>query len=146
VPLFKSNPLLGKLTVAGAFSQPVERKRLAVLEEFEGFQDKFLNEEELLSIASEQDYLLMLYDNWDHRMEGAVMFLAATVNRPVIVYDKGWCGRMVKTYGNGVYAPQDHDHFIKFVESLPQYGSDEYQKLLKGVSALNRLILATQYG
>ena len=109
-----------------------------MLDEFDGFKDKFLSEDELLQLASEQDYLLMLYDNWDHRMEGAVMFLAARVNRPVIVYDKGWCGRMIKTYGNGVYAPQDHEHFIKFVDSLPRYGSDEYQKLLKGVSAFKQ--------
>jgi glycosyltransferase involved in cell wall biosynthesis len=138
VPLFKGNPSLGKLTVAGAFSQPEERKRLAVLEKFEGFQDKFLSEEELLILASRQDYLLMLYDNWDHRMEGAVMFLAARVNRPVIVYDKGWCGRMVKTYGNGLFAPQDNKHFTTFVKSLPQYGSDEYQKLLEGVNAFRQ--------
>lgn len=135
VPLFKSKPSIGKLTVAGAFSQPAERQRLSVLEEFEGFQDKFLNEEELLSIASEQDYLLMLYDNWDHRMEGAVMFLAARVNRPVIVYDKGWCGSMVKTYGNGLFAPQNHEDFTTFVNSLPKYDTKEYQKLLEGVSA-----------
>jgi glycosyltransferase involved in cell wall biosynthesis len=134
VPLFKINPSIGKLTVAGAFSQPAERKRLTVLEEFEGFQDKFLGEEEMLKLASKQDYLLMLYDNWDHRMEGAVMFLAARVNRPVVVYNKGWCGRMVKTYGNGVFAPEDNKNFITFVENLPQRGSVAYQKLLEGVA------------
>jgi hypothetical protein len=53
---------------------------------------------------------------------------------------------MVKTYGNGVYAPQNHDHFIKFVESLPQYGSDEYQKLLKGVSAFKQAHSGDSYG
>lgn len=138
VPVFKNNPSLGKLTIAGAFSQPAERRRLSCIEEFEGFQDKFLNEEDLLRIASEQDYLLMLYDNWDHRMEGAVMFLAARVNRPVIVYNKGWCGRMVKTYGNGLFAPQNHENFAAFVKSLPQYGSNDYQKLLEGVCAFRR--------
>ena len=138
VPLFKSNPSLGKLTVAGAFSQTSERKRLDMLEEFEGFSEKFLSEEELLKHASAQDYLLMLYDNWDHRMEGAVMFLAARVNRPVIVYDEGWCGRMVNTYGNGVIAPQEHKNFTAFVKSLPKYGTCEYQKLLEGVSAFKQ--------
>lgn len=138
VPLFKNNPSLGKLTIAGAFSQPAERIRLTLLEGFEGFQDKFLNEEELLRLASKQDYLLMLYDNWDHRMEGAVMYLAARVNRPVIVYNKGWCGRMVMTYANGLFAPQDHEQFSTFVNRLPQYDSNDYQKLLEGVCAFRR--------
>lgn len=138
VPYFKSDLSVAKLTVAGAFSQPTDEKLLSALDGFEGFENKFLNEEELLSIASEQDYLLMLYDNWDHRMEGAVMFLAARVNRPVIVYDKGWCGRMVSTYSNGVLAPSDYGQFSTFVKSLPYYGSDEYRKLLDGVSAFRQ--------
>jgi hypothetical protein len=62
--------------------------RLSALLDFEGFLEKYLSEEDLIHIASEQDYLFMLYDNWDHRMEGAVMFLAARVNKPVIVYKK----------------------------------------------------------
>lgn len=138
VPLFKNNPSLGKLTIAGAFSQPGDRNKLSCIEEFDGFQNRFLNEKDLLRIASEQDYLLMLYDNWDHRMEGAVMFLAARVNRPVIVYNKGWCGRMVMTYANGLFAPQDHEHFPNFIDSLPKYGSENYLKLLQGVSAFRR--------
>lgn len=138
VPLFRENPTIGKLRVAGAFSQPTDRELLSLLDSFGGFQDKFLNEEELLGVAREQDYLLMLYDNWDHRMEGAVMFLAARVNRPVIVYDKGWCGRMVNTYSNGVLAPSDHRQFTAFVKRLPYPGSYEYMKLLEGVSAFKQ--------
>ena len=133
VPFFKDNSSLGKLTVAGAFSQPTERTRLAFLDEFDGFQEGFLTENDLLTIARKQDYLLMLYDNWDHRMEGAVMFLAARVDIPVIVFEKGWCGRMINTYGNGVFAPWDIDGFKSFVEQLPSYGSGEYKKLLEGV-------------
>ncbi len=138
VPLFREHRSMGKLRIAGAFSQPTDHELLSLLDGFEGFQDKFLNEEELLSVASEQDYLLMLYDNWDHRMEGALMFLAARVNRPVIVYDKGWCGRMVRTYSNGVLAPSDHGQFSAFVKRLPYSGSDEYMKLLEGVSAFRQ--------
>lgn len=138
VPLFKNNPSLGKLTIAGTFNNVAERQALSVLDGFEGFENKFLTEDELLSRAIEQDYLLMLYDNWDHRMEGAVMFLAARVNRPVIVYDKGWCARMVRTYGNGVLAPDDHGRFSEFVRALPVSGTDGYNKLLDGVSVFRR--------
>lgn len=138
VPIFKNNPSLAYLTVAGAFSQPAKRSLQDLLKGFNGFEEKFLSEQELLKLASEQDYLLMLYDNWDDRMEGAVMFLAARVNRPVIVYDGGWCGRMVTTYGNGVFAPLNQEDFIIFIQNLPRYGGDEYQKLLDGVASFRQ--------
>ena len=134
VPLFRNDPALGVLTVAGTFNNQAEKKALNVLEGFETFQDKFLTEEELIGCALRQDYLLMLYDKWDHRMEGAVMFLAARVNRPVIVFDKGWCGRMVLTFGNGMFAPEQPELFSGFVKNLPKSGSMEYKKLLEGVA------------
>lgn len=138
VPIFQSNPLLGELTIAGAFSQPVDDELRALLKDFNGFQEVYLQEPELLKISSNQDYLLMLYNNWDARMEGAVMFLAARVNKPVIVYDKGWCGRMVNTYNNGLLAPNDPNLFTHFVQSLPKNNTSEYQKLLKGVEAFRQ--------
>ncbi|HDY85448.1 MAG TPA: hypothetical protein ENH74_07185 [Methylophaga sp.] len=135
VPIFKNNSSLGQLTVAGAFSHAAAQKSLSFLKDFDGFEEKFLSESELLHLASEQDYLLMLYDDWDERMEGAVMFLAARVNRPVIVYDKGWCGRMVNKYENGMFAPLGPDDFSLFVKALPLPDSEEYEALLRGVLA-----------
>jgi glycosyltransferase involved in cell wall biosynthesis len=139
VPFFMKNPSLGKLTVAGAFSQPAEHSLQKLLKDYDGFKEEFLQEQELLKVSSEQDYLLMLYDKWDSRMEGAVMFLAARVNRPVIVYDKGWCGRMVNTYNNGLCAPDNYDLFTDFIQTLPKNGSNEYQKLLEGVAKFRDL-------
>ncbi len=133
VPLFKNNPSMGKLIVAGTFNNIKQRQTLNMLEDFDGFRDKFLSEEELIRIASEQDYLLMLYDNWDHRLEGAIMFLAARVGRPVIVYDIGWCGRMVREYGNGIVAPLNRDAMPAFFKSLPVVGTAAYNSLLMGV-------------
>ena len=133
VPLFKSDPSLGKLTVAGTFNNSAQRQALTVLNGFDGFYDKFLTEEELLGLALEQDYLLMLYDNWDHRMEGAIMFLAARVNRPVIVYGEGWCGRMVTEYGNGIIFPNYTNLIPELLKSLPVVGSAAYDCLLQGI-------------
>ena len=135
VPFFSKNNDNAKLTVAGAFYHPDDRIKFANLFEFNGFIEKYLSESELIGIASKQDYLLMLYDDWDHRMEGAVMYLAARVNKPVIVYNKGWCGRMVRTFGNGLFAPDAQDDFDRFVTNLPHRGSKEYEALLKGVLA-----------
>ena len=134
VPLFQQDPSIGRLTVAGAFADKTQRHALAMLHTFEGFQDKFLTEEELLKSAAMQDYLLMLYDKWDSRMESAIMFVAARVNKPVIVYDKGWAGRMVRTYGNGVLALSDQTVFSEFLKKLPKPTSNEYKKLLDGVA------------
>jgi hypothetical protein len=133
VPLFQNDSSIGNLTVAGAFADKVQRRALAMLYTFEGFQDKFLTEEELLKIAAMQDYILMLYDNWDSRMESAMMFVAARVNKPVVVYDKGWSGRMVKTYGNGVLAISEQIDFLDFLKKLPKPNSNEYKKLIDGV-------------
>lgn len=134
VPLFQQDPSIGRLTVAGAFADKSQRVALNLLYSFEGFQDKFLTEDELLKSAAMQDYLLMLYDKWDSRMESAIMFVAARVNKPVIVYDKGWAGRMVRTYGNGVSAASEEIDFLKFLKGLPNPTSHEYQKLIDGVA------------
>lgn len=135
VPLFQNHPELGHLNIYGAFSDADTETKLNTLKTYPFFKNKFLNEDELLELASEQDYLLMLYDNWDSRMEGAVMFLAARVNKPVIVYDEGWCGRMVKTHNNGIIAPRNTNEIIDFLKALPEPNSHAYQKLLSGVKS-----------
>jgi glycosyltransferase involved in cell wall biosynthesis len=138
VPLFKKAPSLGELTITGAFSSSEESKNFLFLNDFKGFNEEFLSEERLLELASEQDYLLMLYDDWDHRMEGAIMFLSARVNRPVIVFDRGWCGRMVNTYKNGLLAPEANDDFSDFIKNIPKCGSKEYIRFLEGVAEFRR--------
>jgi hypothetical protein len=134
VPLFQKNSELGQLTVAGQFASNEEKLSLSFLNNFSGFINKYLTEEELLEQATNHDYLLMLYDEWDTRLEGAIMFLAAKSNTPVIVYDEGWCGRMVKTYKNGICLSKNSSNLEAALQSLPKPGSDEYQILLRGVN------------
>jgi len=133
VPLFQTYPHLGDLNICGAYSDQAAEIKLNNLKSYPTFINKFLSENELLGLAAEQDYLLMLYDDWDPRMEGAVMFLAAKVSKPVIVYDEGWCGRMVRTYNNGLVAPKNKNEMMDFFKGLPKPGSDVYQQLLSGV-------------
>jgi len=135
VPAFRSHPALGKLTVAGEFASPQSREQLTVLEGYEGFANGFLSENDMLECAAQVDYLLVLYDAWDRRMESAVLFLAARVNRPVIVYGDSWCGRMVREFGCGAVAPVDHGEAIEFLLRLPRPGSAEYAALLQGMVA-----------
>lgn len=134
VPIFKQNITLGTLTVAGEFANDQQRHALSFLYDFNGFQNKFFSEQELLNLAVSQDYLLMLYDDWDSRLEGAVMFLAARVNRPVISYNEGWCGRMIATYKNGV-AISRSCNLIDIIDKLPKPDTTEYMLLQQGVEA-----------
>lgn len=133
VPAFKGSADLGKLTVAGEFNVPETREQLSVLGDFDGFLNCFMSEVKMLEVAAGQDYLLMLYDKWDKRMESAVLYLAARVNRPVVVYGDSWSGRMVREFGCGVEAPVDRDATLDLLLRLPRPGSEEYAGLLKGM-------------
>lgn len=138
VPAFQKDAALGNLTVAGEFNVPQTREKLSVLIGFEGFINCFMSEGEMLQQAAKQDYLLMLYDLWDKRMESAVLYLAARVNRPVIVYGGGWCGRMVREFGCGILAPDDHNGTVDLLRQVARPGSAEYEKLLKGMEAFRQ--------
>jgi len=134
VPAFQKNAALGKLTVAGEFNMPQTREQLSVLSGFDGFVNCFMSESDMLERAAEQDYLLILYDLWDKRMESAVLYLAARVNRPVVVYGDSWCGRMVREFGCGVVAPVDHEATVDLLRRVPRPGSAVYAELLKGMA------------
>jgi glycosyltransferase involved in cell wall biosynthesis len=133
VPMFQNSPKLGMLTVAGTFNNAQDAESMYFLQGFAGFRNEFLSDDDMLAVAREQHFLLMLYDQWDERMESAVLYLAARAGRPVIAYDNGWCGRQVKTYGNGLLVHRDHDALPSLIASLPRPGSDGYAALLKGV-------------
>lgn len=138
VPAFQNNTALGKLVVAGEFNAPQTREQFSFLLRFEGFINCFMSESDMLESAAEQDYLLMLYDVWDRRMESAVLYLAARVNRPVIVYGDSWCGRMVKKFGCGVIAPVEREETLDLFRRLPHPETPEYVNLLKGMETFRQ--------
>lgn len=138
VPLFEKNITIGKLTVAGTFFDKSEEDSLPQLRDFEGFRNEFLSEVDMLTCAAHQDYLLMLYDDWDARMESAVLYLAAKVRRPVIAYDKGWCGRKVAMFGCGLLVSDDDIDFDMFLSEIPRPGSKEYSELLEGMEQFSQ--------
>lgn len=134
VPLFRSRPDLGTLTVAGAFASGPMRAALAALTGFPGLREGYLEEPELLATVAEHDYLLMLYDEWDHRMEAASLFLAARVGRPVVAFDVGWTGRMVRAHGCGVLVPTEATDLGSVIAGLPMAGSSAYQAMIDGMA------------
>lgn len=136
VPLFAEHLGAGALTVAGAFIDHRHEQALSVLRSHPGFSNRFLGEDELVELAARQHYLLMLYDDWDARMEAATLYLAARVGRPVIVRGEGWCGRMVRTYNCGVIC-RAGEETVEFFLSLPKPGEHAYDALLAGVEAFH---------
>jgi hypothetical protein len=136
IPMYSAHPDLGKLTIAGAFNSSADRDELMpLLQAVESFKERFLTEAELLTLAKRQDYLLMLYEPWDARLESAVLYLAARAHRPVVTYDDGWCGRMLRTFGCGIAVPKGTKDLREMLAGLPRPGSREYADLLLGVAA-----------
>lgn len=133
LPLFMRAPEIGQLNVAGTFMTRKHEQALAVLYLYPHFINRYLGEEELLILAGEQHYLLMLYDDWDERMEAATLYLAARVGRPVIVRGGGWCGRMVESYSCGVVCERGEET-VEFFRALPHPGDREYVALLSGMA------------
>jgi hypothetical protein len=134
VPLFRGKPDLGTLYVAGTFTNDAHRHALRVLEDHPAFDNRFLSEAEMLDAAKAQDYLLALYDDWDTRMEAATFFLAARAGRPVISYDEGWCGRMIREYSCGVAVPRIPRPEAPFFRALPERASPAYAALVAGMA------------
>lgn len=133
VPVFLNHPEIGVLKVAGSFASPAERDALSMLQGLPGFEERYLKDEELLQLTAAQDYIVILYDQWDKRMESAVLYLAMRANRPVLVYAEGWCDRMIRQYGCGVSVAREGLDLPTFLAGLPLPGSKAYSDLLDGV-------------
>jgi hypothetical protein len=133
VPVFVGHPEVGVLKIAGSFASPAERDALSLLQDWPGFEERYLEDEELLQLTAAQDYVVILYDQWDKRMESAVLYLAMRANRPVLVYAEGWCDRMIRQFGCGVAVERSGLDLCSFLASLPLPGSAAYSNLLDGV-------------
>jgi hypothetical protein len=133
VPMFRKHPELGELRVSGTFFNDRHRAMLSELVGFPGFEDRYVPDEELLPRAASVDYLLTLYDSWDHRMEAATFYVAARAGRPVICYDQGWCGRMVREFGCGIALPGLKRPDAEVFRALPHRDSTEYRELVRGM-------------
>jgi len=134
VPMFVDRPGIGTLHVAGTFTNARHQQRLSFLIGTANFDNRVLSEADMLLAASKQDYLIALYDDWDARMEAATVYLAARVGRPVIVYNEGWPGRVVREFGCGVAVGRTPRPDNAFFSSLPRPGETRYQALLDGVA------------
>ncbi|MBC7992743.1 MAG: hypothetical protein H7Z15_05815 [Rhizobacter sp.] len=133
VPIFSSQPEIGKLKIAGSFASPAEREALSLLQGLPGFEERYLSDDELLQLTAAQDYIVILYDHWDKRMESAVLYLAMRANRPVLVYAEGWCDRMIREFGCGLSVGRADLDLRGFLASLPLPGSSAYAALIEGV-------------
>lgn len=134
VPAFTSSPDFGELHIAGSFANERSRREFSFLLEYPRFWEGFLEESRLYQLAGEMDYLVLLYDQWDSRMEAGSLFVAAKVNTPVIVFDVGWLGRMNREFGVGVSVPRECSARLACLGNLPAPGSSEYGRMIEGLA------------
>jgi hypothetical protein len=120
-----------ELTIAGPFASAAARRRFHRRLTKLGADPGNLTEGELVTLAGRQDYILLLYDDWDARMESGIFYVAAAVGRPVVTYPDGWCGRQVRSWGCGVVLERDGD--LAELKMLPGPGSSEYEQLCTGM-------------
>ncbi len=97
----------------------------------------FLSEAEMLRIAGEQDYLsgFLERENWDTRMESATFWLGIKVGTPLLCFDEGWLGRMVRETGAGIALPVNSIEECR-IEGIPGVNSIEYQRCLDSIRKL----------
>lgn len=133
VPAYRQQPERGILTVAGEFGGPQARAELGFLLEYPHYRPGVLDERGLLEVAASQDYLLLLYDDWDERMEAATLYLAARVGCPVACHDGGWLARMVRASGCGVVLPRERDAALAGLAALPRPGTPDHAALVEGM-------------
>jgi hypothetical protein len=134
VPAYARPDARGRLTVAGAFSDARARRELGFLLAYPHFREGMLPEAALLEAAGSQDYLLLLYDDWDDRMEAATLYLAARVGRPVACHPGGWLERKVLETGCGVVVPRGREAALAALAALPRPGEDAYARLRAGMA------------
>jgi hypothetical protein len=133
VPLFESNPDVGELRIEGAFFNEAQRQCLPMVASYSGFREGYIPDGELVERVAGLDYVLALYDQWDDRLEAATFYLAARAGRPVICYDAGWCGRMIREFGSGVGVRPGLRPGAEFFRALPAAGAPAYDALMAGV-------------
>lgn len=98
----------------------------------------FLSERDMLRVALQNDYISCLaeQDLWDTRMESASFWLAIKVGKPVLSFDEGWIGEMVRTTGCGVTVHRDR--LQQDLCEIPGRASENYKKLRSNVRSLQK--------
>jgi len=130
---FYSSPSLGKLTVAGKIVEnSLKSKIFSRTVENVTILDRFLTELEIKKLFLNADYNLMLYENWDDRMESAMLFESIKYGCPVVAYKGGWLGTKIVQEGLGWVISRNKTDFELFerIQQLPLPCSNEYKQIL----------------
>src|SRR6185437_9996249 len=98
----------------------------------------FLTEPDMLRVALQNDYISCLAEQalWDTRMESASFWLAVKVGKPVLSFEHGWIGEIVRKTGCGIIV--HHDRFEQALREIPTRVSSDYKKLCDNVQDLRK--------
>jgi glycosyltransferase involved in cell wall biosynthesis len=137
VPLFRNQLVPGKLLLVGPVQEGMVSGRILTLaaeSEHIVFNPQFLSEPELNQFVGKAHYNLMLYVDWDERMESAMLFASIRVGTPIIGRRSGWLERMITEYELGyVIDPYDVDEICTCLSNCALPGSPDYLKFERGI-------------
>jgi glycosyltransferase involved in cell wall biosynthesis len=141
IPLFRDGMAPGRLHLAGPLPPYGAGANLPELVAGAGeriiFRPEYLPELELDKIGASAHYNLMLYVDWDDRMESGMVFTSARQGTPIIGRRTGWIGRMITEYELG-YAidPYNVDEIRACLNNCALPGSAEYRRFEAGIQRL----------
>lgn len=125
--VFKQYPKVGRLEVLGACRDARLLGLFHGLPSHIEVQNKYVSDVELAEAFERSDYQLMLYCDWDHRMESAMLYHSVLQGCPLICYQEGWLGRMVGEHRLGWIIKQGSlETIAEQLLSLPSPGEDAY--------------------
>lgn len=125
--VFASNEDLGDLRIAGRIVCKRLASVLSVAHNNIRVDDRHLSEAEMRECIAAAHYQLLLYRNWDNRMEAAMLFESVKAGTPIVCFQGGWLGRMCIEHGLGWTVSSDPTQDIRQVlMSLPIPGSIQY--------------------
>jgi glycosyltransferase involved in cell wall biosynthesis len=135
VSTFIKFPLLGTLKIAGRIADSNLRSNLMeFLQPHIEIEDQFLSIETIQRKFAETDYNLMLYLDWDNKMEASMLFESVRHGCPVVAYEGGWLGNTVANEKLGWLIPKSsRDNLGAVLDQLPSPNSQDYQRVLSSI-------------
>jgi hypothetical protein len=140
VSVFSKYSSIGTLNICGKISEHNLRIKIGEMVKIRNLKnikitDQFLSEEEIRDFFSASHYNLMLYKDWDMRMESAMLYESMKYLCPVVVYVGGWLENKVKKYGLGWSIPRTVDEQLisQYLGKLPSPFSKDYLEVLENL-------------
>lgn len=127
-----------QVIIAGEYANETAYREYHYLDDYSGMRRGYLSTEKYRELCALLEYQLLLYDEWDNRMESGNIFVSVLVGTPVIVYDGGWLSDIVMKFNIGVVVQRNEKTLASILGALPVSRSQEYKEYVKGMDAFRQ--------